>query len=310
MGVIKDRSVPVLGLKLALVEDEEALAKIERNALPRDPESGALLWQRCRHRISRVCVPAFSNPNEGRDFVRASRNQKFPAQANLFNFTILNLCSAPGILLGASHQIPDVGEPVMRAFFPWIVVSSVILLAPWAHGNTLLPGPTGSTPTDKSFFLTFERSGAADLAFRNIVDRKGFYERDGWSRSDSSRIGAFNDDEGSRDNGFSSNLSFIGFNSKGSSAGIGGSFPGGPGFSGGAGNGGGGSLSGGGGFFNMKGLGEGAFLARQLDNDAHRAGVWSARLVSANRTFRNSKKRKGPQLRSWPVPLPPAFAAC
>jgi hypothetical protein len=36
MGVIKDRSVPVLGLKLALVEDEEALAKIERNALPRD----------------------------------------------------------------------------------------------------------------------------------------------------------------------------------------------------------------------------------------------------------------------------------
>lgn len=36
MGVIKDLSVPVLGLKLALVEDEEALAKIERKALPRD----------------------------------------------------------------------------------------------------------------------------------------------------------------------------------------------------------------------------------------------------------------------------------
>ena len=144
----------------------------------------------------------------------------------------------------------------MRAFFPSIVVSSVILLAPWAHGHTLLPGPTGSTPTDKSFFLTFERSGAADSR-SYIVDRKGFYERDGWSRSDSSRIGAFNDDEGGRDKGFSSNLSLNGSNSKGSSAGIGGSFAGGAGFSGGAGNGGGGSLPGGGGFFNMKGLGEG-----------------------------------------------------
>ena len=143
----------------------------------------------------------------------------------------------------------------MRALFPSVVVSCAIFLAPCAHGNTLQPGPAGSAPTDKSFFLTFSRDGSAD-ARSYIVDRKGFYERDGWSRSDSSRIGAFNDDEGSRNKGFSSSLSFNGFNSKGSSAGIGGSFPGGPGFSGGAGNGGGGSLSGGGGFFNMKDLGE------------------------------------------------------
>jgi hypothetical protein len=145
----------------------------------------------------------------------------------------------------------------MRAFFPSIVVSSVIFLAPCAHGNTLLSGPPGSAPTEKSFFLTFGPGDARSY----VVDPKGFYERDGWSRSDSSGIGAFNDDEGSRNKGFSSNLSFNGFNSKGSSGGIGGSFSGGAGFSGGASNGGGPSISGGSGFLSMKGLGEGGGLA-------------------------------------------------
>jgi len=81
------------------------------------------------------------------------------------------------------------------------------------------------------------------------VDHKGFYERDGWSRSDDGRIGLFNDDDGSRNNGSSSKLAFNGVNSKGPSSGVGGSFSGGAGF-------GGGSHSGGSGFFNMKGVGE------------------------------------------------------
>jgi hypothetical protein len=141
----------------------------------------------------------------------------------------------------------------MRSFFPSIIISSAIFLAPCAYGNTLQPGPTGSVPTDKSFFLTFDRSGSAD-ARSYIVDRKGFYERDGWSRSDNSRIGVFNDDEGSR-KGFSSNLSFNGFN-LGSSGGAGGSFSRGAGFSSGQSNGTGGSLSGGSEFFRMQGLGD------------------------------------------------------
>ena len=142
----------------------------------------------------------------------------------------------------------------MRAFFPSIVVSSVIFLAPCAHGSTLLPGPTGFAPTEKSFFLTFGPGDARSY----VVDPKGFYERDGWSRSDGSGIGVFNDDEESRAKGFSSNLSFNGSNSKGSSGGISGSFSGSAGFSGGASNGGG---SGGSGFFSMKGLGEGGRFA-------------------------------------------------
>ena len=59
--------------------------------------------------------------------------------------------------------IPVFGEPVMRAFYPSIAVCSAIFLAaPSAHGNTLQPGPTGSAPTDKSFFLTFGRDGSSD----------------------------------------------------------------------------------------------------------------------------------------------------
>jgi hypothetical protein len=155
---------------------------------------------------------------------------------------------------------------VVRAFFPSIIVSSAIFLAPCAHGNTLLPGPTGSAPTDKSFFLTFGPGDARSY----VVDPKGFYERDGWSSSDNSRIGAFNDDEGSRNKGFSSNLSFNGFNSKGSSGGIGGSF------SGGASNGGGLSISGGSGFFSMKGLGEGGgFAGGNKGSDSGSGGLGS-----------------------------------
>ena len=138
-----------------------------------------------------------------------------------------------------------------------IIVSTVIFLAPCVYANTLPPGPTGSAPTDKPLFLTFERSGPGD-ARSYVVDRKGFYERDGWSRSDRGRIGAFNDDEGSRNKGFSSNFSVNGFNSRSSSGGTGWSLSGGAGFSGGIGKGADGSLPGGSGFFAMKGLGDGA----------------------------------------------------
>jgi hypothetical protein len=63
------------------------------------------------------------------------------------------------------------------------------------------------------------------------VDTKGFYERDGWTRSDYGRIGVFGGDEGSPNKGFSSYLSSNGFNSKGSSGLGSGSFSGGAGFS-------------------------------------------------------------------------------
>jgi hypothetical protein len=132
--------------------------------------------------------------------------------------------------------------------FSLIIVSSAILLSPIAYGNTLRHGPIGSPPAEKLFFLTLDRNGSGD-ARSYIVDHKGFYERDGWSRSDDGRIGLFNDDDGSRNNGSSSKLAFNGVNSKGPSSGVGGSFSGGAGF-------GGGSHSGGSGFFNMKGVGE------------------------------------------------------
>jgi len=136
----------------------------------------------------------------------------------------------------------------MRMHFSPIIVSSAILLPTIAYGNTLRPGPIGSPPVEKLFYLTFDRNGSGDTR-SYIVDRKGFYERGDWSRSDNSRIGAFNDDDGSRNNGSSSKLAFNGVNSKGPSSGVGGSFSGGAGF-------GGGSHSGGSGFFNMKGVGE------------------------------------------------------
>ena len=157
----------------------------------------------------------------------------------------------------------------MRAFFPSIIVSSAIFLAPCAYGNTLLPGPTGSPPTDKSFFLPLD-------ARSYVVDSKSFYERDGWSKSNSSGIGVFNDDEGSRNKGSSSNLSFNGFNSKGSSGSIGGSFSGGAGVSGGSSNGGGLSIPGGSGFFSMKGLGEGGgFAGGNKSSDTGSGGLGS-----------------------------------
>jgi hypothetical protein len=77
MGVIKDRSVPVPGLKLALVEWHW-----RRSSGKHCRTTGircAIMAAMSSPNLSRVCVPAFSNPNERRDFVRASRNQKFPA---------------------------------------------------------------------------------------------------------------------------------------------------------------------------------------------------------------------------------------
>ena len=148
----------------------------------------------------------------------------------------------------------------MRAFFPSIVVCSAIFLAPCAHGNTLQPGPVGSAPTDKSFFLTFGRDGSAD-ARSYMVDHKGFYERNSWSKSGNTPIGVFNAGEGTGSKGISpENISLNAFNSRSASGGTGSSSPGGAGSfgsGGGANSGVGASLSGGGGFFSLKGLGEG-----------------------------------------------------
>src|SRR5579872_7295502 len=125
----------------------------------------------------------------------------------------------------------------MRPFFPSVIVCSVIFLAPCAHGDTLLPGPIGSAPSDKSFFLTFDSDGHGN-ARSYVVDSKGHYERDSGSRSNNSWIGVFNDDKGSANKGSSAELSFNGSGSKGSSGGAGVSFSGAERFSGGAGNGG------------------------------------------------------------------------
>src|SRR5579872_5082871 len=108
----------------------------------------------------------------------------------------------------------------MRPLFSSVMVCSVIFLAPCAHGYTLLPGPIGSAPSDKSFFLTFDSNGDGK-ARSYIVDTKGLYERDGLSRSDNNWIGVFKDDDGSRTKGSSANLSFNSSNSKGSSGGAG-----------------------------------------------------------------------------------------
>jgi hypothetical protein len=152
---------------------------------------------------------------------------------------------------------------MMRAFFPSIVVCSGIFLAPCAYGNTLQPGPVGSAPTDKSFFLTFGRNGSAD-ARSYVVDHKGFYERDSWSTSGNTPIGVFNAGEGTGSKGFSpENISLNAFNSRGASGGTGWSLSGGAGSfgsSGGANGGVGANLSGGG-FFSLKGLGEGVGFA-------------------------------------------------
>jgi hypothetical protein len=152
----------------------------------------------------------------------------------------------------------------MRAFFPSIIVCSAIFLAPGAYGNTLQPGPVGSAPTDKSFFLTFGRDGSAD-ARSYMVDHKGFYERDSWSKSGNTQIGVFNAGEDAGSKGISPQTSSLNaFNSRGASGGTGSSSPGGAGSfgsSGGANGGVGASLSAGGGFFNMKGLGKGAGFA-------------------------------------------------
>src|SRR5579872_7125389 len=104
----------------------------------------------------------------------------------------------------------------MRPFFPSVIVCSVIFLAPCAHGDTLLPGPIGSAPSDKAFFLTFDSDGHGN-ARSYVVDSKGLYERDSWSKSNNSWIGNFKDDEGSRNKGSSANLSFNSASSKGSS---------------------------------------------------------------------------------------------
>ena len=60
----------------------------------------------------------------------------------------------------------------MRALFRVLV--SFVFLAPFAYGNSLQPGPPGSTPSDNSVILTFASS--ADMRSSYLVDRRGFYE--------------------------------------------------------------------------------------------------------------------------------------
>jgi|SRR5579872_3010750 len=134
----------------------------------------------------------------------------------------------------------------MRAFFPSVVLCSVISIASSAHGNTLLKAPIGSAPNDNSFRLIVDNNGHS-LSF--VVDSKGLYDHDAWSRSENSPIGGSNDDKGIG-KGATSNLSPAGFGSRGFLASGGGLFAGG---SGGAG-------AGGGGLSSLKGL-EGFSLA-------------------------------------------------
>ena len=135
----------------------------------------------------------------------------------------------------------------MRASYPSILLGSAIFLAPCAHGNTLVPGAFGSAPAGKSFLLTVEGGGSGG-ARSYLVDRKGFYEEDVWTRSDDGGRGGSSDAEGSREAGSSSILSFS--NSK-RLTGFG-VISGSKGFSSGASD--GPSLMGGGGIFSMKGL--------------------------------------------------------
>jgi hypothetical protein len=144
----------------------------------------------------------------------------------------------------------------MRALFPSIIVLSATFLAPSAHGMTVEPGPTGPMATEKSFLLTLDHNGSGDSR-SYIVDRRGFYERDSWSKSINTGIGSFREGEDSS-HGFSSTS--LSLNSSSSKAANGGgpgwSFSGGAGPSSGANNGTGTSLSGGLGLSILKSLGE------------------------------------------------------
>ena len=143
----------------------------------------------------------------------------------------------------------------MRASYPSIFLfGSVTFLAPCAHGNTLVPGPLGSASAGESFLLTLDGGGHGG-ARSYLVDRKGFYEEDVWTRSDGGRRGGSNDAEGRRETGSSSILSLssskrlTGFGAISGLEGFSRSASDGP------------SLTGGGGIFSMKGLEEGAGLA-------------------------------------------------
>jgi len=204
----------------------------------------------------RVALSRFTPSREERDFGGAIR---VPAEVNLFFVTIVYFFLGSSYSRSCITPVPVFGEPAMRAFFPSIVVCSAIFLAPCAYGNTLQPGPVGSAPTDKSFFLTFGRDGSAD-ARSYVVDHKGFYEHDSWSRSGHTQIGVFNAGEASGSKGISpENISLNAFHSRGASEGTGSSSLGGGGSfgsSGGANGGVGASLSGGG-LFSLKGPEEG-----------------------------------------------------
>lgn len=89
----------------------------------------------------------------------------------------------------------------MRALFSQTIVLCAFL-ASSAYGNTLPPGPPGSTANDKSFLLTLGPDGSADTR-TFMVDSSGFYERDFWSKSGSAEVGVFNANEGVGNKGFS-----------------------------------------------------------------------------------------------------------
>ena len=111
--------------------------------------------------------------------------------------------------------------------FP-VLVSS-ILLAPFAYGSSLQPGPYGSAPSDKSFILTFDSSAATRSSY--VVDGEGFYERSFGSTTSGTQVGgvAANSDGGDRAVAPASVLANA-FDSRGTTGGTAGSLAGVAGF--------------------------------------------------------------------------------
>ena len=108
------------------------------------------------------------------------------------------------------------------------VLVSSILLAPFAYGSSLHPGPYGSTPNDKSFILTFDSSAAMRSSY--VVDGKGFYENGLGATASGTQVGvAGNNDSGDRGFGPASVLANA-LASKGTTGGTAGSFSGVAGF--------------------------------------------------------------------------------
>ncbi len=119
---------------------------------------------------------------------------------------------------------------MLRALSYPILLSS-ILLAPFAYGNSLHPGPVGSTPNDKSFILTFDSSAATRSSY--VVDGKGFYENGFGGATSGTQVGAAAANNDTADRGFwVAGVAADAFSSKGSTGGAAGSFSAAAGFPG------------------------------------------------------------------------------